>query len=288
MSKRSAAERTAFGPMVIAAAEQYTPPAQRLVDDDLAAGFLPAGQRLAVRRPTLRRLLVGATERQATGLWGSMLCRKRYLDDEVRAALATGIDQLVVLGAGMDTRAHRLTRDGARAFEVDLPANTADKQHRVRAVLGDHATHVALVPLDLATGDLLPALVRHGLDPDRPAVVVWEAVTQYLTEDAVRRTLAALAHLATGSRLLFTYIRRDFLDGTHLYGAATVHARMVGRYRVWHFGLDPDDVTALLGEHRWTVREQVGPAEYRQRYPEITARGLAVSEIERCVRAERR
>jgi Leucine carboxyl methyltransferase len=82
--------------------------ARRLVDDDLAARFLPPGQRIAVRacrRATLRRLLVTATECQATGLWGSVLCRKRYLDDQVRAALDAGADQLVVLGAGMGTDA---------------------------------------------------------------------------------------------------------------------------------------------------------------------------------------
>jgi methyltransferase (TIGR00027 family) len=291
MTRRSTAEQTAFGPMVIAACEQYTPPAQRLVDDDLAVRFLPRGQRLVVRacaRPAFLRLLVGATERQAAGLWGSMLCRKRYLDDQVRDALGAGIDQLVVLGAGLDTRALRLRRDHARdvrAFEVDLPTNSADKQRLVRTVVGDRSGNVTVVALDLATDDLVPVLARHGFDPGRPAVVVWEAVTQYLTADAVHRTLDALAHLAPGSRLLFTYIRQDFLDGTHSYGAAPVRKRMTG---VWHYGLDPADIGPWLERYGWSERADVGPAEYRQRYPATTARRLPISEIERCVHAEKR
>lgn len=291
MSRRTAAEQTAFGPVVIAACEQYTPPGQRLLDDDLALRFLPAGQRLTVRAcrwPTVRALLVRATESQATGLWASMLCRKRYIDDRVGEALAAGIDQLVVLGAGMDTRAHRLAPPaGARAFEVDLPANVADKRRRVDAVLGDRAAAVELVALDLATDDLLPALTRHGYAVDRPAVVVWEAVTQYLDDRAVHRTLAALSELAPGSRLLFTYLRADFLDGTEAYGAGPVRKRMTGPNPVWRYGLDPAAVDPLLREHGWAELEQVGPAGYRDRYPELAARGLAVSEIERCVHAGR-
>ncbi|MCO1661178.1 class I SAM-dependent methyltransferase [Pseudonocardia humida] len=292
MTGRSAAEQTAFGPMVIAACERYTPAEQRLLDDDLAARFLPVGQRLVVhacRWAPVRRLLLDATERQAAGLWGSMLCRKRYLDDQVRAAFAAGIDQLVVLGAGLDTRAHRLAVPaGVASFEIDLPANVADKRRRVRAVLGERGDEVRLAPLDLASDDLVPGLERLGYATDRPAVVVWEAVTQYLTEDAVHRTLDALSALATGSRLLFTHIRRDFLDGTHLYGAGPVHRRMTGEHRVWHFGVDPGEVGPLLGRHGWTEVEQVGPAEYRAHHPEVALRGLSISEIERCVRAEKR
>src|SRR3990170_1278502 len=106
MTGRPTAEQTAFGPVVIAACERCTPPEQRLLDDDLAARFLPAGLRLVVRAcrwAPVRRLLVDATERQATGLWAGVLCRKRYLDDQVRDAFGAGIDQLVVIGAGLDT-----------------------------------------------------------------------------------------------------------------------------------------------------------------------------------------
>lgn len=127
--RRTAVAQTAFGPMVIAACEQHTPPARRLVDDPLAARLLPAGQRLLVRAgrwPAVQQRLAGATERLAVGMWASMLCRKRYGDDQVAAALEAGIGQLVVLGAGLDTRAHRLAAPaGVPAFEVDLPANIA-------------------------------------------------------------------------------------------------------------------------------------------------------------------
>lgn len=291
VSRLSAVEQTAYGPMVIAACERFVPAELRLVDDDLAERMLPPGQRLAVRAcawAPARRLLVRTTEQQARGLWGSLLCRKRYLDDRVGEALATGIDQLVLLGAGLDTRAHRLAAPaGARSFEVDLPANTAAKQRLARAALGERADVVAYVPLDLATADLLPALVERGFAADRPAVIVWEAVTQYLTEAGVRRTLAALATAAPGSRLLFTYVRADFLDGTNTYDATALRRRMVGPKGIWHFGLAPDAVYPLLREYGWAGLDQAGPAEYARRYPALARRGMPVSELERCVQAGR-
>jgi methyltransferase (TIGR00027 family) len=92
-----------------------------------------------------------------------VLCRKRYADDQVRAALSAGIDQLVVLGAGLDTRAYRLA-DPQRvgAFEVDLPVDIDTKRSRVRAALGKLLDRVRLVPADLETGDLAQSLSTSG------------------------------------------------------------------------------------------------------------------------------
>jgi methyltransferase (TIGR00027 family) len=126
-----------------------------------------------------------------------------------------------------------------------------------------------------------------GFRAGEPVLVVWEAVTQYLTEDAVRRTLAWLAGNATGSRLAVSFVRRDFLDGTNRYGAARMYRDHVARRRVWHFGLAPAGVAALLAEYGWTEREQLGPAEYRTRYLEPAGRRLPISAIERFVTAEK-
>jgi methyltransferase (TIGR00027 family) len=287
MARRPAAAQTAFGPMVIAAVEQFEPAEQRIVTDPLAARFLPPGFAFvarACRWQRLRRKLIVATNAKAMGIWGGMLCRKRYADDQVTAAVADGVNQIVVLGAGMDTRGYRLG-GSARVFEVDLAANLDTKRARVRAALGAIPDHVRLVPVDFETDHLADALTDAGVEIDRPVMVVWEAVTQYLTESAVRHTLTWLEKAAMGSRLVFTYVRRDFLDGTNLYQAAGAYHDFVQRHRVWHFGLTPDQVAPLLADYGWTEDEQVGTAEYQHRYLEPTGRQLPVSEIERFVAA---
>lgn len=287
MARRPAAAQTAFGPMVIAAVEQFEPAEQRIVTDPLAARFLPSGLALMVRAcrwQCLRSKLIAATNAKAMGIWGGMLCRKRYADDQVTAAITAGVDQIVVLGAGMDTRGYRLA-SSARVFEVDLPANIDTKRARVRAALGAVPDHVQLVPVDFETDNLAKALTDAGFHIDGPVMVVWEAVTQYLTEDAVRHTLTWLAKAANGSRLIFTYLRRDFLDGTHLYQAEGAYRDFVQRHRVWHFGLTPDQVAPLLADYGWTEDEQVGTTEYQHRYLEPARRTMPVSEIERFVAA---
>jgi methyltransferase (TIGR00027 family) len=166
MAKRPPAAQTAFGPMVIAAGEQYVPEAQRLIHDELAIRFLPPQLRLTMRACRwrfIRDLLLAFTEKQAPGIWGAMLCRKRYADDKVTEALHAGIGQVVILGAGLDTREYRLVAPaGAAAFEVDLPANVTYKQARLRQMHGRVPEHVTLIPLDFEAQDLGEALAANG------------------------------------------------------------------------------------------------------------------------------
>lgn len=287
MSRRPPAARTAFGPMVIAAVEQFVPEDRRILTDPLAPRLLPPGLALvarACRWRALRDRLVTMTEAKGRGLWAGMLCRKRYVDEQVTSAVAAGIDQVVVLGAGLSSAAYRAGKR-AQAYEVDLPDNVDTKRARVRAALGAVPEHVSLVSVDFETDDLADALAAAGFRAERPVMVVWEAVTQYLTENGVRSTFAWLATAAAGSRLIFTYVRKDFLDGTETYGAEAAHREFVRDHDLWHFGLLPGEVAPLLAEYGWTEEEQAGAAEYERRYVEPTGRRLPVSEVERFVAA---
>ena len=73
--------------------------------------------------------------------------------------------------------------------------------------------------MDFERDDLIGTLTENGYRTDARTFFIWEGVTQYLTEDAVRTTLAALQGAPSGSRLVFTYVRSDFIDGTNMYGA---------------------------------------------------------------------
>lgn len=282
------AEQTNIGPMTIIAAEQYVP--EPLVRDPLAVRLLPGAVRpmaAATRWAPVRRVLVRMSEKRIPGLWASMLCRKRFIDDALTAAAGGGLDAVVVLGAGFDTRAYRLPGlETTRVLEVDLPATMARKRAAVTKVLGGVPAHVTLVPLDFETESLPDVLAANGYAGGR-TFVVWEAVTQYLTAGAVRATFAFLADLAPGSRLAFTYVRRDFIDGTAMYGGGLAYHDFVVKRPLWKFGLLPDDVPGLLGEYGWRCLDDAGPAEFTARYLRPAGRDLPVSEIERSVLAEK-
>jgi O-methyltransferase involved in polyketide biosynthesis len=96
----------------------------------------------------------------------------------------------------------------------------------------------------------------------------------------VRTTLAALRAAPAGSRLVFTYVRSDFIDGRNMYGATLLHKRFRQRQQVWKFGLDPGAVEAFVGEYGWRLVENAGPDYYLQNYIRPAGRDLAASDLE--------
>lgn len=282
------AAQTAVGPMVLAAVEQQEPPDRQLVHDDLAAQFLPTGLRWFVRATrwrALRRLLIAASDRSGPGLWANLACRKRFIDEKLDEALGN-IDAVVILGAGLDTRAYRLAgRAEIPVYEVDLPHNINRKEAIVRRALGGPPPTVHLVPVDFEHDDVAAALAAHGYRSKDRTFFIWEGVTQYLSADAVRATFEYLAHAAPSSRLVFTYVRQDFIDGVNLYGARSLYRRE--RRQMWHFGMVPEEVSDVLASYGWRVIEQAGPDYFLEHYIRPAGRDLTASQIEWSVYAEK-
>jgi methyltransferase (TIGR00027 family) len=276
--------------MVLAAVEQNEPPERRLVDDDLAELFLPARLRwlvAATRSAPVRNLMIRGSEWSGPGLWANIACRKHFVADKLNEAL-DDIDAVVILGAGLDTRAYLLTRQvRIPVFEVDLPVNIAMKAKTVRRVLGGPPLSVRLVALNFERDDLLTALAEHGYLTDYRAFFICEGVTQYLTEDGVRRILEGLRAAATGSRLVFTYVRRDFIDGSNRYGTRTLYRSVRQRRQLWQFGLQPEEVAGFIADYGWRLVEQADPEELARRYVEPTGRKLNASQLEWSAYAEK-
>jgi methyltransferase (TIGR00027 family) len=138
-------------------------------------------------------------------LW--MALRTRYLDDCVTRALDRGVRQVVILGAGLDTRAARLGRDGVRFFEVDQPASQADKRERLSSFDAYPIESAEFVSCDFERDDFVALLETAGLDRGSPACFVWEGVVYYLLEAAARSTLERLAsEFDPRSLLVFDYL----------------------------------------------------------------------------------
>jgi methyltransferase (TIGR00027 family) len=283
------AEKTAIGPMVIVAADQCEP--SPLVHDPWARRILPASGRVAAslaQWSPVRRAFIAVTEKRIRGGWANFLTRKRYIDDQLVNAATKGIDAVVILGAGYDTRAYRMPELAEiPVCEVDLPANIARKAAAVRSGFGGVPSGVRLLAVDFETDNLTERLGREGFGPDKRIFYIWEGVTPYLTEPAVRNTMGHLADAAPGSGLVFTFIRKDFLEGRAMYGARRIYEEVVLKRRLWHFGLQPEEVSGFLAEFGWREVEQVGADEYTARYLKPAGRDEPVSEVERAVYAER-
>ncbi|HEY2672191.1 MAG TPA: SAM-dependent methyltransferase [Rugosimonospora sp.] len=192
----------------------------RLFDDPYAARFLRRRYRLLARLAKLPPLGHGL-ERYIDGRWsggprGSAVVRTRLIDDLLTESLLTGSPaggarQVLLLGAGYDSRAYRIPAAAtATVFEVDHPATQAAKRRLIqRRLPAERRSHVRFVPVDLLDDDLDAALGRAGFVAGASTVVIWEGVTNYLTADVVDATLRFLAAATgAGSRIIFTYVDR--------------------------------------------------------------------------------
>ncbi len=146
-------------------------------------------------------------------LWVAV--RTATLDAHVRFWTARGASQVVLLGAGFDTRAARLATPGVRFFEVDHPASQREKQRRVGLLPGYPAAAASYVACDFEKDDFVERLVAGGFRLDAPALVLWEGVVSYLSEPAIRATLRNVAERChPGTILLFDHILKPRRAGT--------------------------------------------------------------------------
>lgn len=271
-------ERTAVGAGMMRALESHAP--RPLFDDRLSARFLTGWVAVVVRRRALRWLFLRLLERAGPGFYGAVVCRTRAIDDACREALATGAEQVVVLGAGMDTRPYRLAElRTLRVWEVDLPGGQRAKKAAVVRVLGALPAHVRYAPADLAkqwAGDVLAAA---GADPGARTLVLCEAVSLYMPEDAVEEILRYAGTLAPGSRFVLTYLPRAVADDPR-YAAW-------GRRLRWVTSYEPADLARRLGGYGLRVLADLGAEDHQEQVLRPAGRRLAVFPGERIVIAEK-
>lgn len=198
--------------------------------------------------------LLAAGDAAAPEMEAGIAVRTAWLDDAVRAWSGP---QLVLLGAGLDTRAARLARPGLRFFEVDHPATQAYKRERLAAVADYPHGASTLVPCDFERDAFAKALLDAGFRPDVPSAFIWEGVIAYLTETAVRTTFRSIASL-NATRVFFDYI------GPVPQAARDGVADFAGK-RGEPFIYTPSDIAPLLREEGFASSEIVSMVDAYQR-----------------------
>jgi methyltransferase (TIGR00027 family) len=180
--------------------------------------------------------------------------RVAYLDRLVGLAVdALSIRQVVILGAGYDTRAARLPRAGVTFYEVDHPATQAAKRERVAKLAGYPLDAAVYASCNFEREDPIERLVECGFSQREPALVIWEGVVPYLTEGAVRATAARLAEgLERRSLVAFDFVGKKLVGGQGLAEKDMKTRDYVGELgEPLRFG--SDDILPLLSEcgFRW-------------------------------------
>ncbi|MFF7244641.1 class I SAM-dependent methyltransferase [Embleya sp. NPDC008237] len=211
----------------------------------------------------------------------AIVARARFIEDLVVEEAARGVDQYVILGAGLDTFAQRRPEIGSRlrVFEVDQAEPQAWKRRRLVELGFGVPDWLRLVPVDFeAGGSWWDRLTTAGFDADRPAVVVSTGVALYLTKEANAATLRRLASLAPGSTLAMTFqLPPELLDADKRAGfeVAVKGARESGTPFVSFFA--PEEMLALAREAGFPDARHVSAADLNDRYFADRPDGLRTS-----------
>jgi methyltransferase (TIGR00027 family) len=218
--------------------------------------------------PGLNRLARASFERRVPGMFLYHQARTKHLDTLLLGALE-GVRQLVILGAGLDTRAYRFAGPlaGRRVFEVDHPGTAAWKRARLHR-LGQSSAHVTYIAMDFTQDRLAERLAQAGYDAALPSFFLWEGVVMYLPREAVETTLAVIAGAAPGSTLAFDYVYRASLERPQaFYGAAGYQQYVARRGEPCRFGLDADELPSFLARHRLSLTGNCGVRELARLVP---------------------
>lgn len=253
------------------ALESARPVSTRLFVDDLSPAFLPLPWRTVVRcarvTPVRRRVERLYDRVGGPGPRPSAIARTRLIDDLIAQASPA---QLVILGAGYDTRAHRLEclRHGA-VYEVDHATTQANKRAVIARCSKLSGVKLTYVPVDFERDDLATKLQGAGFSPGGNTVFLWEGVTQYLTADAVDRTLTSIAQLGGPTdTFVFTYVEEAALRGD-IEAFPEARRWLEGTRRrgePWVFGLSPATLNGFLVRRGFELLEDISTLEAGERY----------------------
>lgn len=214
-------------------------------------------------------------------LRASVVARSRLAEDEWAAARTRGVDQYVVLGAGLDTSALRHPERG-RIIEADLPAMQEWKRGLLRAAQIAEPGSLRFAALDLERHSLDRILAQAGLDQHVPALVAWLGVSMYLDQGAVAATLACIGALAPGSGVVLDYaVDPALLTERERAGLDFLRTRTADRGEPWKTFFQPADLAALFRAQGFSEVQDLGPEEINERYFQNRTDGLRKGGVSR-------
>lgn len=261
------ASKTAEQNALFRALEARRPSALRVAGDRHAELFLSGPYRMvarAARWPLWNDVVTRFIDRRWPGVRPTVVARTRAIDSLI-VDQVTAVAQVVVLGAGLDTRAWRLEAlADRRVFEVDHPDTQQNKQARLRCAGLDPA-RVRFVGTDFNLDRLDEDITGAGLDRGTPTLFLWEGTTNYLTAEAVDATLRWCGQASAGSQVIFTYIDRAVLGNPgHFHGADRVMSTVLRAGEPMIFGLDPAHLAGYLADRGLTLVSDTGATELRR------------------------
>ncbi len=204
------------------------------------------------------------------GTQNSIVARVRYFDDYLQDSMAEGIKQLVILGAGYDTRAYRIEglKEKVKVFEVDYPIIQKVKMEKIKEIFGSLPGHVVFVNADVGSEELFKSLLEQEYNPSERTLFIMEGLIYYIPPEGVENLLSSIVqNSGPGSRIIFDYFPQSMVDGTcELEVGNLIHERVKQSGEPFKFGITDGTIEEFLKERGFSHIQNVTSEDYKKAY----------------------
>lgn len=244
---------------------------ERICYDPYAIHFIrPEIIEFGEKHPEEAKELIENTERLFPGLSSSIMARVRYFDDFVKKSIEDGLKQLVILGAGYDTRAYRIEelKENVNIFEMDHPNTQGYKIEKINEIFGSTPENVVYVPVDFEKEKIGEKLVENGFIGSKKTLFILEGLVMYIPPESVAEIFLFITeNSAKGSRIIFDYYPQSVVDGTSkLEVGQNIRNHLIKIGEPLQFGIKEEEMENFLKEFGFSSIENVTSEDYKKAY----------------------
>ena len=238
--------------------------------DNLAQVFLPPKAGFFLSFKFFRKFFIRKLHEKAPGTYEYVTARTKFFDELFVNSLKEDIPQIVLLGAGYDTRAFRFQEILGRTtiYEIDVPTTQNNKLKllkRNRVTIPENLTYV---PVNFNTDNVEQTLLKAGYDPTKKTLFIWEGVTMYISEEAINNTFSFVKNNSgMGSSIAFDYLYKSVILGKCSYYGARELAEVVKKKgEIFSFGIEEGKIDEFLLEKGFTHISHFTPNQFEEKY----------------------
>ncbi len=225
--------------------------AQYKSDDYISAVLVPSFIKPLTKIPCVRRNFIKWFNPK--GIYEYVIARTKFIDTEFKNTLAEGFEQILIFGAGFDSRAirfHTIAKD-TKIFELDVPVTQNAKIERFREKGVITPENLVLIPINFEKQSIGDRLKESGFETNKKSLFILEGLTMYLQPEAVDQIFKIIqGYSGSGSKIVFDYIYASVLRKENLYYGEEDMLRRVSRVNeAWVFGIEKGSINEFLSKY---------------------------------------
>ena len=269
--KENTASKTAQYMALFRAIETNRPNNKKLFNDPFAIKFLDKKLQFLTkfsRIPILGRCIPFIIHKKAPGAISSGIARTKYIDDLLSYSVLNGIKQVIILGAGFDTRALRLDfLKNIIIIEIDHPDTSNFKISILNKYMEKLPENILFYQADFNKQSLSEIAAQAKINFNLPTTLIWEGVTNYLTSESINATFQFTRNFTVDFNMIFTYIDKSVIENpTEFQGTKKIYSVLINNEENWTFGFNPKELPNYLSQYNLKIIKDVNATDYRKKY----------------------